>query len=673
MTATPGWKIVGFIGASATEPAFVLPVLRRDGGNSLVLQRIDEHGRISEFEPLDDDDAADTVTHVHSPFQRHIGDPPLWAFRLTPDDHLVAEKPELRAYLAERLDAPELRAAPLVRLRVIQFIDRDDLLIDALRDAYALMQTLPADTARFWRDNVVLAQRCRDVLREKGIPEDTIDTEVRTGTLWIHPLDEIADSVDWTQALKLYVDAFGLGLMVGATEAKTEPPLALITAYLTRSWRVVTTLHRRKALPMGVTTSASPPEDQFRVKDLQRVYIFVDGSEGLPVRFLHNLRPAVAPCPIHLIWADFGLKLPTEEHEKAADAITLLPARTQWPGEGTLNSPEALSTTDLLELFLHMAAANKFEHEPRGAFVAARPEAMRISIRQSGTSSVVRSSAFSYAAPDREVASQLWISAINTALPPWEANHLAFSGRPHDTPSITPTFGFLRSTLHRSGNLMPFRFNGVVSHLYEGWKAETAPDLATQGYAQAFQMMGWEASWFRGDTWFEVSSAPTGRVHVTLTSDAIGGRNVAGKIKDFLAIGAGNHIIIPIGPRPGPDALGKMIVAGLNVILPHRLPLMALPQSEWAYRYPPLSQLNGGRLRAALRHHLRHQIDEAIAAAGHQTLLRSRQWEIWAKKENAGALILAEIKLWNDDIRGHLQFSLSPSGVELTDAAFFEE
>lgn len=672
MTATPGWMIVGFVGASATEPAFVLPVLRRDGGNSLVLQRIDEHGRISEFEPLDEA-AADTVTPVHCPFQRHIGDPPLWAFRLTPGDHLVAEQPELRAYLAERLDAPELKAAPLVRLRVIQFIGRDDLLIDALRDAYALMQTLPDGTARFWRDNVVLAQRCRDVLREKGIPEDTIDTEVREGVLWVQLLDEIANGVDWAQVLKLYVDAFGLNLMVGVTEAKAEQPLALITAYLTRSWRIVTTLHRRKALPMGVITTAAPTEDDFQVRDLQRVYIFVDGSEGLPIRFLHDLRSAVAPRPLHLIWADFGLKLPTEGHEKAVDAITLLPARTLWPGEGTLDSPEALSTTDLLELFLHMAAANKFEHEPRGAFVAARPEAMRISIRQSGTSSVVRSSAFSYAAPDREVASQLWISAINTTLPPWEASRLAFLGRPHDTPSITPTFGFLRSTLHRSGTFIPFRFNGVVSHLYEGWKAETAPDLATQGYAQAFQMMGWEASWFRGDTWFEVNSAATGRVHVTLTTDAINGRNVADKIKDFLAIWAENHIIIPIGPRPTPDALGKMIVAGLNIILPYRLPLMALPQSEWAYRYPSLSQLNGGRLRAALRHHLRQQIEETIAAAGHQTLIRSHQWEILAKKENAGGMIQAEIKLRNDDIRGHLQFSLSPSGAELTDVAFFEE
>lgn len=672
MTTTPGWKVVGFVGASATEPAFVLPVLRRDGGNSLVLQRIDEHGRISEFEPLDDA-TADTVTPVHSPFQRHIGDPPLWAFRLTPDDHLVAEQPELRAYLAERLDTPELRAAPLVRLRVIQLIERDDLLIDALRDAYALMQTLPDGTARFWRDNVVLTQRCRDVLRENGIPEDTIDTEVREGVLWIHPLDEIADSVDWTQALKLYVDAFGLGLMVGATEAKTEQPLALVTAYLTRSWRVVTALHRRKALPMGVTTSASPPEDQFQMKDLRRVYIFVDGSEGLPIRFLHDLRPALAPVPLHLIWADFGLKLPTEEHEKAADAITLLPARTQWPGEGALGNPETLSTTDLLELFLHMAEANKFEHAQRGAFVAARPDPLRISVHQNSIASSVQSSVASDVSPDYEIADQLWISAINTFLPPWEANTLSIVGRPEDVPSVPPTFGFLRNTVHRGNRIFPSRFGRVVAHLYEGAKNDTAPDLATQGYAQAFQMMGWEASWFRGDAWFEASSAATGRVHVTLTTDAINGRNVANKINDLMAIWSEHHIVIPTGPRPTADALANMIEAGLHVILPHRLPLMDHPQSEWAYRYPPLSQLNGGRLRRALRHHLKQQVFDYISDQDHGKLLQSHHLEAVAKKENSGTSILVEVAIWNNEVRGHLQFEISPSGAEMTDIIFFEK
>lgn len=574
MTTTPGWKVVGFVGASATEPAFVLPVLRRDGGNALVVQRIDEHGRISEFEPLDDA-AADTVTHVHSPFQRHIGAPPLWAFRLTPNDHLVAEQPELRAYLAERLDAPELRAAPLVRLRVIQFIGRDDLLTDALRDAYALMQTLPDGTARFWRDNVVLAQRCRDVLREKGIPEDTIDMEVREGVLWIQPLDEIAAGVDWAQALKLYVDAFGLRAEVSLLHIrkKQRHEIAAITTLCTKSWHALSPLARRDSLPLArVDTIESIKPGQY-----SRIYLFIDGGDIPSPVTVNRLSRGIAPTPLHLLWVDCDQCLPVSDYIDTVAAITILPAHPLWARDNEHESTNYSRISDLLRFFMHMAAANGFQHKALSTFVTAASETFNHSLN---------------------ISQNLWVSSVNKILPPWDATHLTHTGDIEESKKYL--FEFKSITKHEKNE----NFNmpgGTITHLYEANFATKNTKNNDVGYEKIFNELNWKTKPLYGKFSFEIRNDIGGLFYVTILHKEILNGEIWQLFNELRAAKNGNHIIIPIGERPNAKTMIKMIAIGLDVILPHRLPLLANPLSEWAVTYALMTQFSGKNLEEVIK------------------------------------------------------------------------
>jgi hypothetical protein len=187
----------GFARFGPDAAGFVVPLFaQRPGANLLQMQRVDERGRVADFEDIA---GPPSITrYAEAPVFLDIGEKALWGFADARGTIHLGDRSSLRALAPTILTASMIRRWPASAADLIQFCGLDSQMAEKARQAYAAMAALSPTGAAIWRDADLMLPVIRASLgsrRIKGARRQMLLDHVfactRDGVCHVHVPDEL--------------------------------------------------------------------------------------------------------------------------------------------------------------------------------------------------------------------------------------------------------------------------------------------------------------------------------------------------------------------------------------------------------------------------------------------------------------------------------------------------
>lgn len=164
-------RLFGLHNPLRESPAFLLPLFDnvQQGDNGLYVQELSYSDQITRMVPVYD---GYSCSLSFSKIVVQVGAPGIFAFSVANmDDILSGTREELSPMLMERIDEIASEDRYGLRLKILEFSRRWDLVPSAIRDLYSELHTVSPRSAEFWRDNALLTSRARLILGSLEVPE----------------------------------------------------------------------------------------------------------------------------------------------------------------------------------------------------------------------------------------------------------------------------------------------------------------------------------------------------------------------------------------------------------------------------------------------------------------------------------------------------------------------